>query len=95
VASIDDFTMSRHAIQRAVDMALNSHEIKRTLLSPNFIVDSNSYPGCQNYVGDRIVASVATDRKIVTTIVWRGHHGELERDSELDINLARNITTEE
>lgn len=68
--SIGDFRLSQHAIERALDMALDPQEIRECLLRPRDTAPSASHPGHQNYRLGRITCGVDPTTNTVVTIVW-------------------------
>lgn len=69
---IGDFTLTRHAIDRALDMGVDGAEIRRCLENPDKIRDSFHHEG-QNYSAGRITCGVKGDH--VITIVWSTNRG--------------------
>jgi hypothetical protein len=68
--SITDFTISRHAAARALDMGVTAAEIKECLERPEGVQRSKKYPGRRNFNHGRIICTVAADMA-VATIQWR------------------------
>ena len=68
---MDGFTFSKHAIERALDMAVDPAVIRECLLRPEVIKKSTRYPQCDLYMLRDITCSVARDCNLVATIMWR------------------------
>lgn len=68
---LDDFTMTRHAVSRALDMGIDANEIAECLLRPEMVKPSKSYANTKNYDHGRITLAIRDDHAVVT-ILWRG-----------------------
>lgn len=66
---IKNYHLTRHAIDRALDMGVTAQEIRECLMRPAKTKRSGKYPGCTNYLLGRIVCAVDPDKN-VTTILW-------------------------
>ncbi len=62
------FAMSKHALDRAVDMAVEGHEIRAAMLRPRHVHQLPGYTAY--YTHGRITLVVATDNWVVKTILW-------------------------
>ena len=65
------FTMTEHAISRALDMAVEGSEIRQAMLHPETIYQSKVYPDTMNYTAGRITIAVRDER--VITIGWSSY----------------------
>lgn len=67
---IKEFSFSRHATARILDMQLDAREVRLTLQSPEAVVQSTKYPQCDMYRRGRITISVERASKHVATVLW-------------------------
>ncbi|OII61149.1 hypothetical protein BJP40_06380 [Streptomyces sp. CC53] len=81
---VDGWKLSTHAVDRALDMALDPDEIRRTLADPAVTQPSGSgYPdNCEVWAAGRIALVVAPAERIVITCLWRGVVYERGTESE-------------
>lgn len=63
-----DVTVSRHAIDRALDMGITGEEIRDCLSDPQDIYKSKKYPDTLNYKHNRIVLAIRDNT--VVTVGW-------------------------
>lgn len=78
MTAVQDFTFTRHATERMLDMALEPNEIQRALLSPDEVKPSHKYPACDLYNSGRITLSVDRSMREVVTVLWRTREGWLK-----------------
>jgi len=64
--------ITRHAVDRALEMGIAGEDIRACLESPDEVVASVKYPGTWHYKRDDFTLCVAFDRDIptVVTCVW-------------------------
>lgn len=64
--------ITKHALERALDMQIEGHEICAALDHPDEIAESIKYPGSKHYKLGNIALSISFDKDIPTicTIVW-------------------------
>lgn len=68
------FTMSKHAIDRALEMGVTGEEIRAAYDRPAEIIWSSRYKAfC--YVRGRVTLAVTEDRTCVMTVLWASEHG--------------------
>jgi hypothetical protein len=67
---MEGWYLSNHAIERALDMALDAEEIRTALLRPDRLSPSVKYPGCENRVSGRILLATNPAERVVITIGW-------------------------
>jgi hypothetical protein len=79
-----DWTFTRHALERALDMALDAYQIKVLLERPQVTQPSGAnYPdGYEVWAHTRIAAVVIPVDRVVVTFLWRGVVYERGTDSE-------------
>lgn len=65
------FHMSRHALQRALDMQLEPDTIRKCLEQPQYVYQCRQRPEYDLYYRGDICCSVARDSGVVATILWR------------------------
>lgn len=70
---IENFVVSRHAVDRALDMGVKGEEIRQCLLHPDRVVRSRRYPARKNYRRGRVMCAVEGHR--VVTVVWSSVDG--------------------
>lgn len=75
MTDIEGFTLTPHAVERALDMALDPEEIRLCLTHPEYIRPSVKYPGRLNYRRGRITCGIEDRSKRVITIVWSDPQG--------------------
>lgn len=84
-----DWTFSRHALSRAVDMALDAEEIRAALENPTRPLPSLKYPGAHLIHSDRLVFAVYLEPRYVITIIWNTFDGKRSykhgRDNDIDL----------
>ncbi|PZF11743.1 hypothetical protein [Curtobacterium sp. MCLR17_034] len=67
------FTMSKHAIDRALEMGVTGEEIRACFDHPADITWSTKYRAwC--YIRDRITLSITEDGTTVMTVLWSTEH---------------------
>lgn len=71
---ISDFKLSRHAIDRALDMGIDAAMIRECLTNPTATQPSRKYPGTTNYRRGQITCGVSEENRVVT-IVWSRQRG--------------------
>lgn len=68
------FTMSAHAIDRALEMGVAGEEIRLAYDRPSEVIWSVKYKAfC--FIRGRITLAVSEDRKTVATVLWSSEHG--------------------
>jgi hypothetical protein len=84
VPSTGGWHFTQHALDRALDMALGSDEIRLLLSSPNVRQPSGKgYPeGYEIWSNGRIATVVVPDERVVVTFLWRGVVYDRGTDSE-------------
>lgn len=72
MTSMDDFHLSEHFVDRALDMALTAEDIREVLLRPDTVRPSVKYRDCHNfYKGDLTFGvKLSIHPHIVLTAVW-------------------------
>jgi hypothetical protein len=65
-----EFTASRHALSRALDMALDADEIALCLESPQRILRSGVKEDCIVYIRDRLAIPVNEETNVIVTFLW-------------------------
>lgn len=70
----EGWQFTNHALDRALDMALDPHAIREVLSDPEVIQPSGpGYPDhYQIWATDRIALVVIPDDQVVITCLWRG-----------------------
>lgn len=76
---ISAFKLSRHAIDRALDMGIDAGMIRECLTNPTVVVQSTAHPGFTNYRRGKITCGVANDDMTVCTVLWT-HPSDWKRD---------------
>jgi hypothetical protein len=85
---LDGWEMTRHAIQRALDMAVDAEEIRDAILSPARIDETpNRYPPERKlYTKGRLTLCVHVADKAVLTVMWNrwwsGNGARFDRDHD-------------
>ena len=62
------FDLSKHAIDRALDMGVSGEEIRQCLMHPEIVQTSQKYENTLNYQAGRIVCAVRDNT--VVTVGW-------------------------
>lgn len=89
-ASLNEWTFTRHALSRAVDMALDADELRAALAADVRPLPSpERYPGRHMIHTERIILCVDLERRIVHTVIWNTWDGRTWRA------LGRNGTPDE
>ncbi len=68
---IKEFSLSRHATARILDMQIQPREVQLALRSPERVVQCSRYPQCDLYDHGRITLSVDRSTLKVATVLWR------------------------
>lgn len=68
------FTMSAHAIDRALEMGVTGEEIRHAYDRPSDVIWSTRY-SAYCYIRGRITLAVTEDRTRVMTVLWSSEHG--------------------
>lgn len=88
-----EWTFSQHALERAVDMALDPEEIKGALEKPTRPMPSRKYPGRHLIFSERLVFAVNLQDRVVITIGWNTFDGintpRYTRSVEEDLDRIR------
>lgn len=85
-----DWTFSRHALTRAVEMALDADEIRAALENPTRPIPSMGYPGASLLHTKRLVLAVYLEKRFVITIGWNTFDGQRwHRYDRDDIGMCR------
>lgn len=90
----DEWQFSRHALERAVDMALGPEELREAIERPTKPLPSIKYPGCHCIYTERIVLCVNLVQRKVVTILWNNwEHGRFfqrfDREDPADLERCR------
>jgi hypothetical protein len=86
----EDWTWTHHALQRAVEMALDAEELRRALEQRTRPLPSRRYPGCHLIYTARIVLAVNLDDRAVITVLWNTWNGnDYRRFDRDDIEMCR------
>ena len=82
---IDGWTLTPHAIGRALDMAADPAEIRKAITEPEDVHPSPAdYPGCEMRSHGRICLAVNPELRTVITVMWAtGGRMSREDDDEL------------
>lgn len=81
---LNGWTFSQHALERALDMALDAEVIREVLLTPKVKQPNGTGygDGCEVWAGERIALVVHPADRVVVTILWRGVTYERGTDTE-------------
>ena len=71
---VGNYTISRHALERILDMNIPGEEVKQCLEFPLRIADSNRGDGRTLYYGKRITCVVQNHNLSVVTVLWKTLH---------------------
>lgn len=71
MSSVKDYTFTKHATERMLDMQLDPREVQSALESPESVTPCVKYPACDLYDYGRITLSVDRAVKEVVTVLWR------------------------
>lgn len=86
----EGWTFTRHALMRAVEMAIDASELRKALERPTRALPSEKYPGCHYIYTPRLVLCVDLAERVVITVIWNTwdgkRHSRFDRD---DIELSR------
>lgn len=79
-----DWNLSDHAVERALDMALDPEVIRALLSRPDTMHASGpDYPsGSEIWASGRVAAAVVPEERVVITFLWRGVEYQRGTDSE-------------
>jgi hypothetical protein len=84
----NEWTFSRHALERAVDMAIDPEELREAIERPTRPLPSVKYPGCHLLHTERIVLCVNLKERVVITVVWNTFDGQrnvrFDRDDDIE-----------
>lgn len=69
---IEEFRLTKHAIDRALDMGIDGEAIRQCLIHPEWVSNSRKYHGRKNYRFGDVVCTVAKDKSVVT-VQWATH----------------------
>lgn len=83
------FTMSKHAVERALEMNVTGEEIRVCYDRPEDIIWSQKYAGWW-FIRGRITLSVSEDRACVITVLWSN-----EKDWRADYARGGDLTGRE
>lgn len=72
---ISDFTFTRHALDRILDMQVDAETVRGALLGPEYVHPSPSYPHTDLYDYQDITLSVDRAMREVITVLWRWQEG--------------------
>lgn len=88
--ALEDWAMSLHALERAVEMCLTPDEIAECLTDPEVVYPAGPEYGkhCSIHVHGRIAIAVDMEVKRAITVIWRGAVG---RDFEDDMKRIRDV----
>ena len=91
MTDIGDWTLTKHAVQRALDMAVDAEELRDILCCPKRTWRSDKYEGCWNLSNGRITLAVDPDTRDVITVLWDSltEVGRFDRNIEQDIHRIR------
>lgn len=68
--NINDFVITKHVLERALDMGVTGDEIRKCLENPKTVVPSAAYPGRFNFDRGRITCVVNREDMAVLTVLW-------------------------
>lgn len=88
------FTLSKHAIERALEMGVDGDEIRDAYDNPDEIFWSNKYQ-MYGYTRGRITLSISEERSCIVTILWASEHAwraDYARGGELGNRERRSST---
>lgn len=71
--NIDDFVISRHAVERILDMRIEPQDVRECLMRPIRVRGQRSYPEHDLYEYGDFACVVHRETKTVVTVVWRTH----------------------
>lgn len=71
----DMFTMSKHALARALDMNVGGDQIRRCLTRPERVQQCRTRPEFDLYYFGDICCSVARESGVVATVLWATERG--------------------
>ncbi|MGW0682938.1 hypothetical protein ACWD2L_06190 [Streptomyces sp. NPDC002754] len=71
--------MSKHATERALDMAVDGEAIRDVLDSPQGAHEHPDYPGCEMWTRGRICLAVNPVERVVITVMW-ATRGRMDRE---------------
>lgn len=69
ISDLDGWSFSIHAMERALDMALDGEEIKAALTRPD-VVNPGTHPHQRFHLRGRISLLLDMDNKRIVTILW-------------------------
>lgn len=71
---ISEWTFSRHAVERALDMALDADELRLALIHPEYTrhapLTKPEYEGCRIHIRGRLSVVVDPASRVVITVIW-------------------------
>lgn len=90
----EEWRFSKHALERAVDMAIDPHELREAIECGTRPLRSVKYPESHLIYTQRLVLCVNLDQRLVITVLWNNwrdgqHFRRFTRDDEADIERCR------
>lgn len=73
--------MSKHATERALDMALDGEAVRKAITEPQDVHRHRDYPGCEMRKHGRVCLAVNPDQKLVITVMW-AVDGRMSREDD-------------
>lgn len=72
---ISDFTFTKHALERILDMQVDAETVRAALLEPEYVHPSPTYRHTDLYDYQDITLSVDRAVREVITVLWRWQEG--------------------
>lgn len=68
---VSDFTFTKHALERILDMDLPPDEVRRCLELPRDVEETHAGDNRSMFFGERITCVVSNETNEVVTVLWR------------------------
>ncbi|WP_344580451.1 hypothetical protein [Nonomuraea roseoviolacea] len=87
--NVGDFTMTKHALERAVEMAVTAEEVKAALYKPELRYDQADRPGQHVRMAGRIALAMQGTK--IVTVLHRTGYDYKRGDVAHDVRMARGV----
>lgn len=90
---LPEWQFTKHALIRAVDMAVDADDIKLCLHEPQVVTTVDAYPDCVLYLRERLALAVNEEDRIVITVLWNKRHlGRSWSRDEIELSIDPEVS---